>query len=239
MISLGNFFFRVRNWLFPVTYTILLVLTRPHSVFHNNLLDTTWLVIGAGIAVIGQAIRMLTIGFDYIERGGKDGKVHASFLVKGGVYAHSRNPMYVGNVCIAIGLLMFSESPMAILVGVPFFLLVYQSITVAEENFLRGKFGRDYEEYCRTVNRFFPNLGGLAQTLSQSKFDWKKAVRKEYGTVFMTALGLIMLPWWRIHYQQNWHEEWEYMRWAIGLFVLSTVIYGTIRYLKKAKALNS
>ena len=46
---------------------------------------------------------MLTIGYEYIVRGGRQGKVYAEDLVQGGVFAHSRNPLYLGNLLIIVG----------------------------------------------------------------------------------------------------------------------------------------
>ena len=35
------------------------------------------------------------------------------------------------------------------LFGIPFFVFVYAAIIAAEENFLREKFGSEYEAYCK------------------------------------------------------------------------------------------
>ena len=130
-------------------------------------------------------MRCLTIGYEYIERGGRDGKVYASFLVKGGVYSHTRNPMYLGNALIAIGLLLYSGAYPAIFAGIPFFLFVYLSITAAEEHYLSGRFGDDYRAYCGRVNRFFPPVGALFRTVSAMTYDGRKGpaegVRDDLG----------------------------------------------------------
>ena len=66
----------------------------------------------------------------------------------------------------------------------------------AEEAFLARKFGADYVAYCGRVNRFVPDLRGLSQTIRGFEFDWKRVVRKDYGTTFTwmsTALVLIAL----------------------------------------------
>jgi protein-S-isoprenylcysteine O-methyltransferase Ste14 len=238
-IAIGNFFFRYRNGLLPLIYIIFLFTTSPSVMFHSGISYRLWIFAGAFLALLGQFIRLFTIGYEYIERGGREGKVFASFLVQGGVYAHTRNPMYVGNISIAIGLLMYGGSPIACLIGIPFFFFFYQSIIAAEENFLRNKFGADYENYCRSVNRFFPPVHPLLKTLSPLAFDWKRSLRKEYGTVFVVVMGLIWLPLWRLYYLGTPTSFLEYRSWAFGLSLFSLVLYLTARFLKKAKYLSS
>ena len=61
-------------------------------------------VAGAIVALLGGVVRGVTIGFVYIVRGGRDGKAYADGLVREGIFAHSRNPMYVGNILMAVGI---------------------------------------------------------------------------------------------------------------------------------------
>jgi len=56
--------------------------------------------------------------------------------VQTGFYAHSRNPMYVGNYLIMAGFVLLYGSLWAALVVVPFFTLVYYAIVVNEECYL-------------------------------------------------------------------------------------------------------
>jgi hypothetical protein len=79
---------------------------------------------------------------------------------------------------------------------VPFFLLAYICIVAAEEQYLFGRFGEVYADYCRRVPRWLPSLRGLSSTLRSTQFDWLKVLRKEYGTPFAWTTGtLILLVW--------------------------------------------
>src|SRR6185295_9699212 len=98
-----------------------------------------------------------------------------------GIYHHCRNPMYVGNVLIAVGLAVASNSWSTILIAVPSVLLAYSAIIAAEERYLAEKFGDAYADYCRDVPRWFPRLRGLAKTLGDSRFHWRRLIVKEYG----------------------------------------------------------
>src|ERR1044072_3328458 len=105
MISIGNFFFRYRNFLFMFLYVALFIPSAPlfsSEVFGENYY--IWpVVLGLIITVSGQLIRGATIGLAYIIRGGKEGKVYADELVTSGIFHHCRNPLYVGNILMLCG----------------------------------------------------------------------------------------------------------------------------------------
>ena len=238
LIPFGNFFFKFRNGLFPVLYLALLLFARPSVLFGAPVANNLILGLGAVLAVAGEFLRCLTIGYDYIHRGGRDGKVYAKFLVKGGVYAHTRNPMYVGNCLIAIGLTLYSGASFAILVLVPLFLFVYVSITSAEEAYLSGKFGDEYRDYCARVARYLPRPVALYRELSALTYDGKKALRTEYGTLWVVGMGLAGLPWWRMYHLQGAVPARTAAPLFLGLFALLLVSWGTVRFLKKTKRLS-
>src|SRR5213078_1441858 len=144
MVKLGNFLFRNRNGIFPLFYLMLFVPS--WEVFPD---PVTAMVIGFSVTIIGQLIRVITIGLVYIIRGGKDRRVYAEDLVTTGIFAHCRNPLYVGNILILAGLGVASNSILFNCLATPLFLFFWQVIVLAEENYLRNKFGRQYEEYCK------------------------------------------------------------------------------------------
>lgn len=199
-IAIGNFFFRYRNAIFPLIFAAGALTLRPQIMFDNGVVDRFLILTGAALALLGQALRLITIGFDYIHRGGKDGQVYAGRLVRGGVYGITRNPMYVANAIIAIGMTMHFGSPLAYLIIIPFFLFVYQSIVAAEEAYLRNKFGAAYEDYEKSVNRYVPALSRFREAFAGMRFDWRKSIKKDLGTVVGLTIGLILMPVWRAYF---------------------------------------
>src|SRR5436190_21364890 len=159
MIKIGNFFFKYRNILFIFLY-LLLFIPSP-DLFSPEVFGPSYyiwpIIIGLLITVTGQAIRGATIGLAYIVRGGKEGKVYAEDLVTSGIFNHCRNPLYVGNVLMLFGVGVLSNSLLYVAVFIPFFLFVYQAIVLAEENFLRKKFGARYDQYTKSINRWLPD----------------------------------------------------------------------------------
>jgi protein-S-isoprenylcysteine O-methyltransferase Ste14 len=196
-ITIGNFVFRYRNALFPLIFAVGALTLRPRIMFDSLVVDRVLAAVGIGVALLGQAVRLITIGFEYIHRGGKDGQVYAGRLVRGGVYGIIRNPMYVGNGLISIGMTMLLGSPMGYLVLIPFFLFVYQAIVAAEEAYLRKKFAGEYESYATSVNRYVPKLSCVAESFAGIRFDWRRCIKKDLGTVVGLTIGIIFIPVWR------------------------------------------
>jgi protein-S-isoprenylcysteine O-methyltransferase Ste14 len=234
---IGKVFFRSRNALFPIVFVLMPFVTKPY--LGSVKIDMILVSVGAAVALLGEAVRCLTIGLVYIIRGGKDGRVYATNLVRTGMYAHSRNPMYVGNLLITAGVSVMYGSVIGCAVLVPFFLIVYLGITAEEEGYLAGRFGAEYEDYRRTVNRFFPSLHGLRETLQQHRFDWRQVLRKEYGTLFGLLMGMYLLALWKRYLRDGGPALREHaMTLAIPAVAL-VLVYCVVRFLKKTKRLES
>jgi protein-S-isoprenylcysteine O-methyltransferase Ste14 len=86
-------------------------------------------------------------------------------LVARGPYCYTRNPMYIGGALLLLGFGLYQRSP-AICLFVPVWWLLFHLLVVRhEEPTLRGKFGPEYDEYCRRTPRWIPRfLPGRKQT---------------------------------------------------------------------------
>jgi len=170
--------------------------TRPQIAGGNMFLDHWMDAAGALVALSGQTFRVLVIGLVYITRGGQNRQVWANALVDTGMFAHSRNPLYVANLLLFLGLALVHNGWAMYLIVLPFFVVAYACIVAAEEAYLVERFGDAYGEYSRRVPRWMPSLGGLSSTLRGTEFDWLKVIRKEYGTPFAWTSGLLLLLVW-------------------------------------------
>ncbi|MFN8626565.1 MAG: isoprenylcysteine carboxylmethyltransferase family protein [Candidatus Binatia bacterium] len=236
---LGRFVFRFRDYLAPAVLVVILALTVPQHPFGSEAANRWVDVLGLLVAALGQALRILVIGYAYIVRGGAGKQLAAPKLVCEGFYAHSRNPMYVGNILLLSGLAIIYHSRWVYVLGLPVLVAGLLAIVKAEETFLANKFGREYEEYCRRVNRFLPRLHGLRATMASMRFDWKRVLRKEYGTTFAwLSAALFLLIWERLV-----HFGYAARRGEIDMLLLAYVpagiAYGAVRWLKKSRRLDS
>jgi protein-S-isoprenylcysteine O-methyltransferase Ste14 len=223
MVHVGNVLFHYRNVLFPLLYLLLFV-DGPAVIQDYRLA----VAIGVSLAIFGQFIRALTIGLAYIIRGGKDRQVYARSLVQEGIFAHCRNPLYLGNFLILCGVAFASNSSWFMALGIPFFALCYAAIIAAEEHYLRGKFGSEYADYCARVNRFVPRVAGLTRRFQSMEFKWRRLLVKEYGSAYVWMAGMIL-----VMLKHFWSKAGP-MIWILeASFALLTVGYVSIRYLKK------
>lgn len=235
MITIGNFFFKYRNGLFIILY-LLLFIPSPALFSEYYFGDNYYLwplVIGLVITVSGQLIRGATIGLAYIIRGGREGKVYAEELVTSGIFSHCRNPLYVGNILMLLGVGILSNSFFYVLVIMPLFMLIYQSIVLAEENFLRKKFDGDFNRYCDRVNRWAPSLKGISTTFNSMQFHWKRWLIKEYNTQYIWLSGIALVILFKYPQLTNYDDT---RRNTLLAIILPLLLGGylSIRYLKKS-----
>jgi protein-S-isoprenylcysteine O-methyltransferase Ste14 len=189
--------------------------------------------IGLAVTFAGQIIRGMTIGLVYIIRGGKNRNIYAEDLVTQGIFSHCRNPLYIGNILMLLGVGILSNSAVYVFIVMPFFFFIYHAIVLAEENFLGNKFGDAFIKYCSQVNRWLPDLKRLTNTLRGYTFNWKRWLLKEYNTQFVWLSGIAVILLFK--YPQITSGN-EYLRnWLLAIVMLILVTYYfTIRYLKKS-----
>lgn len=238
LVRYGNFLFRYRDAVFPVVLLALFVASRPHWPRDSERLDDWLDLAGVGVALLGQLLRAAVVGYAYIIRGGKNRQVYAEELVTRGLFEHCRNPLYVGNLLILLGLLLIWNSQLAYFVGVPFFLLGYVAIVAAEEVFLRRKFGAQYDAYAARVPRWWVRLQGIGASLDGMTFNWRRVVLKEYGSAAYWMAGACALQLADSLSRQSWGARPGYhagLAAAIGVIAL---LWGYARYLKKSKRLT-
>ena len=78
---------------------------------------------------------------------------HADKLITTGIFAFSRNPIYVAFSLVLLGqFLVYSNWIMLIYLAAGASLLPRQ--VLREEDFLRGHYGKEYQEYCKRVRRY-------------------------------------------------------------------------------------
>jgi len=239
LLRSGALFFRFRKYLFPIFVVIFFFFTQPALFLGSRNLDFLIVIIGWIMALAGLGFRLFVIGFAYIKRGGKEGKVYAENLVTEGLYAHVRNPMYIGNFFIIVGLGLIHGSLWVYIFLIPFSTFVYLSIVVTEEEYLRNRFGAAYDAYCTKVNRFIPNFFGIRQTLSAFTYDWKKALRKEYGTSLSGLIGCYAIWLGKMHLCYGFNLSAHKLPLIIFPFILIGIAYCAVRYFKKKGKLKS
>jgi protein-S-isoprenylcysteine O-methyltransferase Ste14 len=239
LIQCGSFFFRTRNGLFPLVLLLLFAGFRPVYPRGSERLDNWPDLLGITVALIGQILRAAVIGYAYIKRGGKNRQVYAETLVTEGFFRHSRNPLYAGNLLVLLGLFLIHGNPWVYALGMLFFLFAYSAIVAAEEAYLRGKFGAEYDDYCRRVNRWLPDFRGLRGTTRGMRFNWQRVVTKEYGSTCAWCAGALLLLAYDTLTYFDYRQRQPFLTLLGILLALVMVAWGVIRWLKKRGRLSN
>ena len=168
--------FRYRSYT-PVPLVLLMLLfARPSAA------SFAW---GLPLALAGEMLRLWGVSLAGSATR-VTGGVGAHELVTSGPFARVRNPLYLGNMMLYIGMGIASNalSPWLQAGALLWFAFQYSAIVSLEEGFLRSKFGDDYARYCAAVPRFLPSLhpyggGGGAQP----ELSWSRGLRSERRTL--------------------------------------------------------
>ena len=134
-------------------------------------------------ALLGEGLRLWASG--HIEK--------TQRLATGGPYAHTRNPLYLGSGMIALAAAVACASA-AVAACVTLYLAAFYPTVVSEEaDFLRRKFGDEYEAWAREVSMFLPRL--RARGPQGTRFDWGRVrANREWRTAAALPLvGLLLL----------------------------------------------
>ena len=118
--------------------------------FWNNEAVRIFGVVLCGLGTVGYIIctinfwNSVRIGVDY-ENAGK--------LTTTGIYAASRNPMYMSFILLFFGEFLIFPN-IGLLLSVIVAAVSFHMQILKEEKFLRPHYGKDYEEYCKEVRRY-------------------------------------------------------------------------------------
>jgi protein-S-isoprenylcysteine O-methyltransferase Ste14 len=157
MLRLGGWFFRNRGWL-PLPWLGLLIFVGPPS--------TERLAFGLVVSCGGELLRLFAvahIGPASRTRGSSLGE-----LCRSGPYAWVRNPLYIGNLLIWLGVFCSSPSLPRALLGWAWFCIQYHLIVLWEESQWIKSEGSTYFGYLSSVPRWFPSYAST-EILSERK----------------------------------------------------------------------
>lgn len=144
------------------------------------------LMMGGVLAILGELVRIWASG--HIEK--------TLRLATGGPYAHTRNPLYVGSVLMALGLVATARHPISVVAGLAYLVVFYPFIIREEARFLRARFPNEYHDWAKHVPLFVPRLtpGGPRE----SKFQLARLLaNREWRSVLgLTLLAAFMI--WRL-----------------------------------------
>ncbi|MFM1539846.1 methyltransferase family protein [Helcococcus ovis] len=109
------------------------------------------IMIGIGLILIGIILWIYAVVVQRISDEIKSGK-----LVTTGAYAIVRNPIYSAFFLIFTGSLIMTYNVYLFMLPLVFYFSLTILLKMTEEKWLLEKFGVDYQQYCKKVNRVIP-----------------------------------------------------------------------------------
>ena len=125
--------------------TALLILDWDSWIFSSQLR----LLVGIPLALIGG----LLVYWGVTALGMRNTAGLEDGLVASGAYRFTRNPQYLGDIILFIGLSVVANSPLLWITHL-LVILVFVAAPLAEEPWLEAKYGDAYREYKRSAPRF-------------------------------------------------------------------------------------
>ena len=115
-------------------------------------------------------------------------------LATGGPYAYTRNPLYLGTLLVAAGLVVASRNIGLGILFIAVFLLVYLPVIQLEEQHLRSLFP-EYAPYAERVPALWPRLTP-APAENSNPFQTALYLRnQEYQAGAAFGVGMLFLLW--------------------------------------------
>ena len=178
--KIGERFFKMRDYT-PVPFIILLLFIAKPSVFSATL--------GVFSILLGECIRIYSVSFiGTVSRTRNDHT--GNNLITSGPFAIVRNPLYLGNFFITMGIACYSGQAWFFLLMLALFFLQYYFIISYEEGILERDYGSTYVDYKGSVPSFFPNKKLSLAHLELPK-NLSMALKSEKRT--LTAIILVLM----------------------------------------------
>ena len=184
-MDIRQIFFRNRSFT-PIPIALMII----YFAGANN----SFRFIGFVLLLIGETIRIWAVS----HAGGatRTRNVGAPSLCSSGPYAHSRNPLYVGNMLMYIGIVLIAGVPngfFMVMVTTVFFLIQYTLIISLEEETLDTLFGNEYMDYKKNVPPIIPRLSPWTGAKKKRQTPILETLKTEKRTLQNVFLMLLLL----------------------------------------------
>ena len=107
--------------------------------------------IGGLLIFIGIAVWIYAVIIQKISD-----EIKVGHLVTSGIYSIVRNPIYLAFLCVCTGVLITAHNVFLLIFPVVSYIFLTILMKQTEEKWLLEKFGTEYVEYCKHVNRVIP-----------------------------------------------------------------------------------
>ena len=184
-MDIRNFFFKNRSFT-PIPVAI--------SIIYFAQPDNPNILIGVVILLLGELIRMWSVSYAGGET--RTTNVGAPSLCTAGPYGYVRNPIYVGNMLMYLGIVIIAGSPnltLMALTTMTFFIIQYSLIISLEEQKLDELFDSEYVTYKKNVRAIFPRFTRWKTDDSRTPLPLGRLIKTEKRTLQNVAFILTLI----------------------------------------------
>ncbi len=156
---------------------------------HTGIDDRVWLAIAVAASLGGWALRL--VGAAYLrDRVVQHRDAQAETLCVSGPFRFVRNPLYLGNIILALGIGAFA--PVCglglLLLGTTGFAWI---LATYETHVMRARFGEAYCSYERSVPALVPRITAVAALGPETTPSFRSGMRSELLTAALAAATII------------------------------------------------
>src|SRR5208282_1905094 len=189
----GSWLFRYRSFL-PLLCLPLFAaaLAANHYLWSSHVVNEWWQAGCLVVSLAGLGVRVITIGHAPAHTSGRNTKEQiAMSLSTTGIYSVVRHPLYLGNYLIMLGFTLVFHLWWLVLLVSCIYALYYERIMMAEEAFLRERFGQTFEDWAAVTPAFVPRLTGWKRAVLP--FCWRTVLQREYNAFFLIIAVFFLL----------------------------------------------
>ena len=184
-MDIRNFFFANRSFT-PIPIAL--------SIIYFAQPENQNIVLGFMVLLVGELIRMWSVSYAGGET--RTTNVGAPSLCTAGPYGYVRNPIYVGNMLMYLGIVIIAGSPnlmLMVLATMSFFIIQYSLIISLEEEKLDELFGPEYVAYKNNVRAILPRFTRWKTDDDRRPLSTMKLVKTEKRTLQNVAFILTLI----------------------------------------------
>lgn len=236
-IAVGQFLFRWRSYL-PYLLALPLVVALPQSGWFEAAFgesaEIAWDVFAALVAFAGVGVRVATVGVTPVGTSGRNTRAQrADSLNTVGPYSVVRNPLYLGNAVVILGLALSVKVWWIVPLALAATGIFYARVIAAEEAFLHDRFGAVYDVWRARTPMIVPDFGLWRG--SELSFSLRNVLRREYNGFYQIVVALTLIEFASDVLGEGigidaFVVEDEHWLWFLGF---GTVIWLALRGLKK------
>jgi protein-S-isoprenylcysteine O-methyltransferase Ste14 len=228
--STGNWLFKRRSFIPLVlcAFAIAVMYFYPDTT-HTYITCKGWRILCLSLTMAGLVIRALTVGFTPKGTSGRNTEHQvAEQLNQTGLYSLVRHPLYLGNFLMWFGLFLYIGIWWFVVICCLAFWLYYERIMFSEEEFLRKRYGSQYEDWASRTPAFLPRLSGYQPT--HLNFSFLNVLKREYNGIFAAIFSFTALNGISYYFVSRiWYID---MFWQV-CFVIGVFLFVLLRFLKK------